>query len=62
MQKITNTKKTIKFHSSLIAKIKKNIFKNNIEEHLIKAENDIENGRVKKSEEVFKEWQEKYGI
>ena len=33
----------------------------NIEKHLLKAEDDIKNGRVKDAEEVFKMWDEKYG-
>lgn len=36
--------------------------KKDIEEHLIKAEDDIDNGRVKDADEVFNEWKEKYGI
>ena len=38
------------------------ILKEDIEEHLLKAEDDIRNGRVKDAREVFKEWKEKYGI
>ena len=38
------------------------ILKEDIEEHLLKAEDDIKNGRVKDAREVFKEWKEKYGI
>ena len=38
------------------------IIKEDIEEHLLKAEDDIRNGRVKDAREVFKEWKEKYGI
>ena len=38
------------------------ILKEDIEEHLLKAEDDIRNGRVKDAKEVFKEWKEKYGI
>lgn len=33
-----------------------------IEKHLLKAEDDIKNGRVREAREVFKEWKEKYGI
>ena len=33
-----------------------------IEAHLLKAEEDIRNGRVKDAREVFKGWKEKYGI
>lgn len=40
----------------------KNIIDEEIEKHLLKAEDDIENGRVRDAEDVFKEWSEKYGI
>ena len=33
-----------------------------IEKHLLKAEDDIKNGRVREAREVFNEWKEKYGI
>jgi len=33
-----------------------------IEKHLIKAEEDIKEGKVREAREVFKEWKEKYGI
>ncbi len=39
---------------------RKKILKKDIEEHLLKAEDDIRNGRVKEAREVFKEWKEKY--
>lgn len=38
------------------------LLKKEIEEHLLKAEDDIRNGRVRDAKEVFKEWKEKYGI
>ena len=38
------------------------LLKEDIEEHLLKAEDDIRNGRVRDAREVFKEWKEKYGI
>ena len=41
---------------------KEKILKKDIEEHLLKAEDDIKNGRVRDAREVFKEWKEKYGI
>lgn len=34
----------------------------NIEKHLLRAEDDIRNGRVRDAEEVFKMWDEKYGL
>lgn len=41
---------------------KKKLLDKEIEKHLLKAENDIENGRTRSAREVFKEWKEKYGI
>ena len=38
------------------------LLKKDIEEHLLKAEEDIKNGRVRDAREVFKGWKEKYGI
>ena len=38
------------------------ILKEDIEEHLLKAEDDIRNDRVRDAREVFEEWKEKYGI
>lgn len=35
-------------------------FQKSIVESLLKAEDDIKNGRMRDSEEVFKEWKEKY--
>ena len=31
-------------------------------EKLLKAEDDMRNGKVRDAREVFKEWKEKYGI
>ena len=41
---------------------RKKIMKEDIEKHLLKAEDDIRNGRVREARDVFKEWKEKYGI
>ena len=41
---------------------RKKLMKEEIEKHLLKAEDDIRNGRVKNAKLVFKEWEEKYGI
>lgn len=38
------------------------LLKEDIEEHLLKAEDDIRKGRVRDAREVFKAWKEKYGI
>lgn len=40
----------------------KKLMKEKIEKNLLKAEEDIENGRVRDAEDVFKEWDTKYGI
>ncbi len=40
----------------------KKMMKEDIERHLLRAEDDIKNGRVRDMEEVFAEWKEKYGI
>lgn len=41
---------------------KKSLIKDKIKNNLIKAEKDIKLGRVRDAEEVFKEWNAKYGI
>ncbi len=41
---------------------RKKLLEKDIEKHLLKAEDDIKNGRVRDAREVFKEWKEKYGI
>ena len=41
---------------------RKKMLDKQIEKKLIESENDIENGRVKEAEQVFEEWQSKYGI
>lgn len=41
---------------------RKKIMQEDIEKHLLKAEEDIKNGRVRDARDVFKEWKEKYGI
>ena len=41
---------------------RKKIMKEDIENHLLKAEDDIRNGRVRNARDVFKEWKEQYGI
>ena len=48
--------------STNIKEYKERILKRDIEEHLLRAEDDIKNGRVRDAEVVFKEWKEKYGI
>ena len=41
---------------------KKSLIKDKIQNNFIKAEEDIKLGRVRDAEEVFKEWNAKYGI
>ena len=41
---------------------KEKLLREDIEEHLLKAEDDIRNGRVRNAREVFKEWKVQYGI
>ena len=41
---------------------KKRVLQKDIEEHLLKSEQDIENGRVRSARKVFEEWKEKYTI
>lgn len=41
---------------------KNKMLQKDIEEHLLKAEEDIKNGRVRNAREVFKEWKKQYGI
>ena len=41
---------------------RKKILNKSIQKHLLKAEDDIKNGRVKDARKVFGEWKEKYGI
>lgn len=41
---------------------KKRVLQNDIEEHLLKSEQDIENGRIQSAREVFEEWKGKYEI
>ena len=53
MQKLKNVKDK---------KLKKKNLDKDIEEHLINAEDDIRNGRVRDAKEVFKQWKEQYGI
>lgn len=40
---------------------KKKLLDRDIENHLLKAEDDIRNGRVKNARDVFKELRQKYG-
>lgn len=56
MQKVKNANVMLKKEQ------KKKIMEEEIIEHLLKSEEDIEKGRVRDAEEVFVEWREKYGI
>ena len=41
---------------------KKKLLDEEIERKILKSEEDYKNGRVRKAEDVFKEWELKYGI
>ena len=41
---------------------KKKMLDEEIERKILKSEEDYNNGRVRKAEDVFKEWKLKYGI
>ncbi len=45
-----------------IKEYKEKLQNKEIGKHLLRAEDDIENGRYRNAREVFKEWKEKYGI
>lgn len=55
----TNNEKSVIMN---LEKDKNNMLDKEIERHLLSAEKDIENGRVKDAREVFKIWKETYGI
>ena len=61
MQKIKEMETAESKNNNVIVMSKEEL-KNDIEEHLLRAEDDIRNGRVRDSREVFQEWKEKYGI
>ena len=41
---------------------KKKLLDEEIERKILKSEDDYNNGRIRKAEDVFKEWKLKYGI
>ena len=41
---------------------KKKMLDEEIERKILKSEDDYNNGRIRKAEDVFKEWKLKYGI
>lgn len=41
---------------------KRKLLDEEIENKILKSEEDYNNGRVRKAEDVFKEWEQKYGI
>lgn len=45
-----------------MAEYRKKILDEEIEKKILKSEEDYKNGRVRKAEDVFKEWEAKYGI
>ena len=50
----------IKEYNKKIEEDKK--FKESIRKHLLKAEDDIKNNRIRNAEDVFNEWKEKYEL
>ena len=50
------------YNQKTVFDIKNIILNEEIEEHLKKSEEDIENGRTKKAIDVFKELENKYGF
>lgn len=61
MQRIKEMETAVSKNNNVIVMSKEEL-KNDIEEHLLRAEDDIRNGRVRDAREVFQEWKEKYGI
>ncbi len=61
MEKIKEMETAVSKNNNVIVMSKEEL-KKDIEEHLLKAEDDIRNGRVRDAREVFQEWKEKYGI
>ena len=61
MEKIKEMQTAVSKNNNVIVMSKEEL-KKDIEEHLLKAEDDIRNGRVRDAREVFQEWKEKYGI
>ena len=59
---IVVSKKNNKVVVMSMEEYKKKMLDNEIERKILKSEEDYKNGRVRKSEDVFKEWQLKYGI
>lgn len=61
MQRIKEMETAVSKNNNVIVMSKEEL-KNDIEKHLLKAEDDIRNDRVRDAREVFQEWKEKYGI
>ncbi len=61
MQKIKEMEMAVNKNNNVVVMSKEELNKD-IEEHLLKSEDDIRNGRVRDAREVFQEWKEKYGI
>ena len=45
-----------------IEEYKKKLLDEEIQRKILKSEEDYKNGRIKRAEDVFKEWKVKYGI
>ncbi len=52
----------MKYNQKAVFNLKNIILDTEIEKHLKKSEEDIENGRTKKAIDVFKELEKKYGF
>lgn len=61
-RKIVVCKKDNNLIAISMEEYKKELLEKDIEEHILKSEEDMKNGRVRRAEDVFKEWKEKYGI
>lgn len=69
MRQLTNrqkTKTTTNKKNKLVDMSKKKYIKQlldeDIKKNILKSEEDYNNGKVKKAEDVFKEWETKFGI
>ena len=64
MKKINSISKVanISENGEVIRGYRKEKITKDIEEHLLRAEDDIRNGRVRSAREVFNKWKEEYGI
>ena len=64
MKQIIKSPKILKNHREMktVKNKEREEFEEELIRHLLRTEADIENGRTRDFDEVFKEWEEKYGI